>query len=210
MLSQGHTGVDQTRQRGRVADSARGDFVDVNDRRMVTMARKVVAACDGSIAGKRIAVLGLTYKPGTDDMREAPSLVIVPELQAAGAQIVAYDPVGVRSARSLLPRVQFAETAYDCVEGAHAAVIITEWDEFRELDLKRVRAALMRPIMVDLRNIYSIEIMKALGFRYICIGRGLRGEGERLARQAERERSTSRLSQGAFRASPHETSVVGG
>jgi UDPglucose 6-dehydrogenase len=184
-------------------------LVDVNDRRMIAMAHKVVAACDGSVVGKRIAVLGLTYKPGTDDMREAPSLVVVRELQAAGAQIIAYDPAGMRLARSLLPDVQFVETAYDCVEGAHAAVIITEWDEFHALDLKRVRAALMRPIMVDLRNIYSIEIMKALGFRYVCIGRGFRGEGERVARRTQQEASTSRLLQRAL-TSPYETSGAGG
>src|SRR5271166_1658597 len=146
-------------------------LVEVNDTRMAAMAQKIVAACDGSVVGKRIAVLGLTYKPGTDDMREAPSLVIVPKLQAAGAQIVAYDPAGMRTARSLLPGVQLAEYARDCVEGADAAVVITEWDEFRALDLKRVKAALSQPIMVDLRNIYSIETMKSLGFHYVCIGR---------------------------------------
>jgi len=146
-------------------------LVEVNDTRMVAMAQKVVAACDGSVVGKRIAVLGLTYKAGTDDMREAPSLVIVPKLQAAGAHIIAYDPAGMRSAKSLLPGVEFAERAYDCLEGAD--VVMTEWDEFRALDLKRVRAALTQAIMVDLRNIYSIETMKALGFRYVCIGRGL-------------------------------------
>src|SRR5271165_2463642 len=96
-------------------------LVDVNDKRKVAMAAKVVAACDGSVAGKRIAVLGLTYKPKTDDMRDAPSLVIVPELQAAGATIVAYDPEGVRLARSLLPGVEFAESSYACLEGAEAA-----------------------------------------------------------------------------------------
>ena len=96
-------------------------LVEVNDTRMVALAQKIVAACDGSVVGKRIAVLGLTYKPGTDDMREAPSLVIVPKLQAAGAHILAYDPTGMRSAKSLLPGVEFAERAYDCLEGADAA-----------------------------------------------------------------------------------------
>jgi len=171
-------------------------LVEVNEARMAAMARKVIAACDGSVVGKRIAVLGLTYKPGTDDMREAPSLVIVPKLQAAGAQIVAYDPAGMRTARSLLPGVQLAEYAYDCVEGADAAVVITEWDEFRALDLKRVRAALNQPIMVDLRNIYSIETMRSLGFRYFCIGRGFRYD-ERSAHPQVQEFSSRGVSRTA-------------
>src|SRR5271165_360363 len=152
-------------------------LVEVNDKRKIAMARKVVAACGGSVAGKRIAVLGLTYKPKTDDIRDAPSLVIIPELQAAGATIVAYDPAGVRSARPLLPGVEFADSAYACLQGADAAVVITEWDEFRALDLVRVKAALAEPIVVDLRNIYPIHRMKALSFRYVCVGRGLGGEG---------------------------------
>jgi UDPglucose 6-dehydrogenase len=141
------------------------------------MAAKVVAACGGSVAGKRIAVLGLTYKPKTDDMRDAPSLVILPELQAAGASVVAYDPEGVRTAKPLLPGVEFADNAYACLKGADAAVIVTEWDEFRALDLTRVKASLTTPIVIDLRNIYPIETMKVHGFRYVCVGRGFGGEG---------------------------------
>ncbi len=152
-------------------------LVDVNEKRMVAMAHKIRNACGGSVEGKRIAVLGLTYKPKTDDMRDAPSLVIVPELQKAGATIVAYDPEGLRMAKPLLPGVEFAESAYACVQGADAAAIVTEWDEFRALDLLRVKAALKAPIIVDLRNIYSIAAMKALGFRYVCVGRGSGGEG---------------------------------
>jgi UDPglucose 6-dehydrogenase len=152
-------------------------LVNVNDRRKVAMAAKVVKACGGSVAGKRIAVLGLTYKPKTDDMRDAPSLVIIPELQAAGASVVAYDPEGVKMARPLLPGVEFVENAYACLEGADAAVVITEWDEFRALDLDRVKAALAKPVVVDMRNIYRIKTMKARGFRYVCIGRGFNGEG---------------------------------
>ena len=110
-------------------------LVDVNDKRKVAMAAKVVKACGGSVMGKRIAVLGLTYKPKTDDMRDAPSLVIIPELQAAGARVVAYDPEGIRMARTMLPGVEFVDQAYACLEGADAAVVITEWDEFRALDL---------------------------------------------------------------------------
>ena len=152
-------------------------LVDVNDKRKVAMATKVIAACGGSVADKRIAVLGLTYKPKTDDMRDAPSLVIVPQLQAAGAQIVAYDPEGERFARALLPGVTFAQSAYACLRGADAAVVITEWDEFRALDPARIKAALKSPVLVDLRNIYPAKAMKDLGFRYIGVGRGLRGEG---------------------------------
>ena len=152
-------------------------LVDVNEKRKVAMAAKVVKACGGSVAGKRIAVLGLTYKPKTDDMRDAPSLVVIPELQAAGANIVAYDPEGIKMAKTLLPGVQFSGSAYACLKGADAAVVITEWDEFRALDLARVKASLSKPILVDLRNIYPIKTMKALGFRYVCIGRGYNGEG---------------------------------
>src|SRR5271156_3310358 len=152
-------------------------LVDVNDKRKTAMAAKVVTACGGSVVGKRIAVLGLTYKPKTDDMRDAPSLVIVPELQAAGARIVAYDPEGVRTAKPLLPGIEFAESAYACLRGAEAAVIVTEWDEFRALDLARVKAALAKPVIVDMRNIYPIKAMKALGFRYVSVGRGFNGEG---------------------------------
>ena len=152
-------------------------LVDVNDKRKVAMAAKVVGACGGTVAGKRIAILGLTYKPKTDDMRDAPSLVIIPELQAAGAQVVAYDPEGVKMAKPMLPGVEFFDNAYACLEGADAAVVITEWDEFRALDLARVKAALAEPIVIDMRNIYPIKTMKALGFRYVCVGRGFNGEG---------------------------------
>ena len=152
-------------------------LVDVNEKRMVAMAHKIRNACGGSVEGKRIAVLGLTYKPKTDDMRDAPSLVVVPALQKAGATVVAYDPEGIKMAKPLLPGVEFAESAYACIQDADAAAIITEWDEFRALDLHRVKASLKAPIVVDLRNIYQIKTMKDLGFRYVCVGRGLRGEG---------------------------------
>ncbi len=110
-------------------------------------------------------------------MRDAPSLVIVPELQAAGARVVAYDPEGLRTAKPLLPGIEFADNVYACLKGADAAVVVTEWDEFRALDLPRVKASLAAPIIVDLRNIYPIKAMKALGFRYVCVGRGFGGEG---------------------------------
>jgi UDPglucose 6-dehydrogenase len=145
--------------------------VAVNDSRKKRMAEKIVAACGGSVLGKRIAVLGLAFKPNTDDMRDAPSLDIVPALQKAGAEIVAYDPESMEQARPLLPGVIFAEGAYPCVEKADALVIITEWNAFRALDLKRVKAALKSPVVVDLRNIYRSAEMTALGFDYHGIGR---------------------------------------
>ena len=117
-------------------------LVDVNEKRKVAMAHKIIDACGGSVKGKRIAVLGLTYKPNTDDMRDAPSLVIVPLLQQAGATIVAFDPEGAKQAAPLLPGVEFASGPYACLEGADALVVITEWDAFRALDLARVKAAL--------------------------------------------------------------------
>ena len=145
--------------------------VAVNDERKTRMAQKIIAACGGSVAGKRIAVLGLAFKPNTDDMRDAPSLAIIPALQAAGADIVAYDPESMEQARPLLPGVTFAGGAYDGIEGADALAIVTEWNAFRALDLKRVKAALKSPVVVDLRNIYRPQEMKALGFAYHGIGR---------------------------------------
>ncbi len=146
-------------------------LVDVNEKRKVAMAHKIIKACGGTVAGKTIAILGLTYKPNTDDMRDAPSLVIVPILQEAGARIVAFDPEGARSAEALLPGVEFASGPYACLEGADALVVITEWDAFRALDLARVKAAMREPIVVDLRNIYPQAAMRAMGFRYEGIGR---------------------------------------
>lgn len=145
--------------------------VSVNDARKTRMAEKIAKACGGSVAGKRIAVLGLAFKPNTDDMRDAPSLAILPALQKAGAEIVAYDPESMEQARPLLPGVTFADGAYACVEQADALVIITEWNAFRALDLKRVKSALKSPTVIDLRNIYRSQDMKALGFQYHGVGR---------------------------------------
>lgn len=144
--------------------------VAVNDARKEAMARKVIAACGGSVAGKTVAVLGLTFKPNTDDMRDAPSLVIVPALQAAGATVRAYDPVA-HQARQVLPGVAFADNPYDCLDGADALVIVTEWDAFRALDLERVRRLLKQPVVVDLRNIYRPDDMARHGFTYVSVGR---------------------------------------
>ncbi len=149
--------------------------VAVNDARKQDMASRVIAACGGSVAGKTIAVLGVTFKPNTDDMRDAPSLVILPALQAAGASLRAYDPAGMAEAGKLLADVTWCEDAYSAIEGADALVIITEWNEFRALDLVRVRDALTIPILVDLRNVYDPREMRDLGFRYSCVGRVVDG-----------------------------------
>jgi UDPglucose 6-dehydrogenase len=146
--------------------------VQVNDARKLAMAHKVIKACGGSVEGRRIAVLGLAFKPNTDDMRDAPALVIIPALQAAGATVTAYDPEGMAQAKPLLPGVEFADGAYACIEKADALVIITEWNAFRALDLKRVKASLKHPLVVDLRNIYRPAEMRALGFAYHGVGRG--------------------------------------
>ena len=145
--------------------------VAVNDQRKRGMARKVIAACDGSVRDKTIAVLGLTFKPNTDDMRDAPSLALISALEDAGARVKAFDPQGMENARAMLSKVEFCSNAYDCARGAAALVIVTEWNEFRALDLQNVKDLLTAPVMVDLRNIYKPEEMSRLGFRYASIGR---------------------------------------
>jgi UDPglucose 6-dehydrogenase len=117
-------------------------------------------------------VLGLTFKPNTDDMREAPSLVIVPALEAQGARVRAYDPHGMDEARKLMPRLETATDPYACIEQADAMLILTEWDQFRALDLDRVKAALRSPVIVDLRNIYLPADLAAKGLTYVSVGRG--------------------------------------
>jgi UDPglucose 6-dehydrogenase len=146
--------------------------IAVNDARKRAMADKVVAACGGSLQGKTVAVLGLTFKPNTDDMREAPSLVIVPALEAQGARVRAYDPHGMDEARKLMPRLETATDPYACIERADAMLILTEWDQFRALDLDRVKAALRSPVIVDLRNIYLPADLAAKGLIYFSVGRG--------------------------------------
>jgi len=143
-----------------------------NERRKLAMAERIIGACGGDVEGKTIAVLGLTFKPNTDDMRESPSLAILPALQAAGASIRAYDPEGMDEAGKLLDGVAFCADAYDALDGADAAVIITEWNQFRALDLDRVRGLLKAPLLIDLRNIYRPDEMEEAGFVYHSIGRG--------------------------------------
>jgi UDPglucose 6-dehydrogenase len=145
--------------------------ISVNAARKSAMVQKILAACGGSVRGKRIAVLGLAFKPNTDDMRDAPSLSILPVLAAEGADVRAYDPAAMSEARKLLPEVTTEADPYACIEGADAMVILTEWDQFRALDLDRVRAILRKPVVVDLRNVYKPADMAARGFTYISIGR---------------------------------------
>ncbi|MCZ8259699.1 MAG: UDP-glucose/GDP-mannose dehydrogenase family protein [Beijerinckiaceae bacterium] len=144
----------------------------VNDERKRAMADKVIAAAGGDVKGKRVAMLGLAFKPNTDDMRDAPSLEIIGKLQAAGATIRAYDPESMEQARQVLSGIDYADNAYACVEGADILVIVTEWDQFRALDLGRIGAAMKAPLMVDLRNIYRPDEMQAKGFVYVSVGRG--------------------------------------
>jgi UDPglucose 6-dehydrogenase len=143
----------------------------VNEARKWAMADRVVAALGGSAMGKTVAVLGLTFKPNTDDMREAPSLSLIPALQRAGARVRAFDPQGAEQAQPLLPGVELATDAYCCVEGADILVIVTEWEPFRALDLERVKSLLKQPVVVDLRNIYTPSEMREAGFTYHSIGR---------------------------------------
>jgi UDPglucose 6-dehydrogenase len=146
--------------------------VDINDKRKKAMAEKVIAFMGGDVAGKTIAVLGLTFKPNTDDMRDSPSLDIVPALVAAGATVSAYDPEGMEEAEKHFgDTITYAPGAYGCMRDADALVILTEWNEFRALDLKKVKDLLKAPVMVDLRNVYNPEDMEAQGFRYCPIGR---------------------------------------
>jgi UDPglucose 6-dehydrogenase len=145
--------------------------VEVNAARKKAMAAKVIKAMGGDVKGKTIGILGLAFKQNTDDMRDAPSLDIIPALQAAGATIKAFDPEAMEEASHMLSDVTFVGNAYEAVEGADAAVIITEWDRFRALDLARVKTCLNAPVIVDLRNIYSPDMMAKFGFEYTSIGR---------------------------------------
>ena len=144
--------------------------VAVNEKRKRAMADKISAACEG-VSGKTIAVLGLTFKPNTDDMRDAPSLSIIPALQEAGAQIRAFDPEGMHEAKKFLPDITYCGDAYETMRNADAVVILTEWNQFRQLDVKRMAMLLRKPVMVDLRNVYVPADMAAAGFHYTCIGR---------------------------------------
>jgi UDPglucose 6-dehydrogenase len=146
--------------------------IAVNDSRKLAMADRVIAACGGSVAGKTIAVLGLTFKPETDDMRDAPSLEIVPKLVAAGATVRAFDPQGMHFAKPLLPAaVHYAGNALDAVAGAEAVVLLTEWNEFRNISPEKLAGAMAGRVMLDLRNVYDPAAMREAGFTYSSIGR---------------------------------------
>ena len=148
--------------------------IEANRARKLAMVDKIVDACGGSVEGKSIAVLGVTFKPNTDDMRDAPALVILPALGEAGAHIRAFDPAGMAEAKRELNGIEWCDDAYSAMTGADALIILTEWNEFRALDLKRVRQLLAAPVMIDLRNVYDPETMAREGFSYTCVGRGTR------------------------------------
>ena len=145
--------------------------VEVNESRKKQMAQRVIAAAGGSVAGKTIGVLGLTFKPNTDDMRDSPSLAIIPELVAAGAMVKAYDPEGIHEAKKLLPDIGYARDAYEALEGVDCIVLMTEWNEFRGLDWGRIANRAKGRVVVDLRNIYNPQQVAASGFDYYSIGR---------------------------------------
>ncbi len=142
-----------------------------NDIRKRAMARKVAAACGGSLRGKTIAVLGLTFKPNTDDMREAPSIPLIIALHDMGACVRAFDPAGMAQAKPLVPDVVYCDGPYACAEGAHALVIVTEWEQFRALDLDEIKRRMASPLLIDLRNIYARADVERRGFVYFAIGR---------------------------------------
>jgi UDPglucose 6-dehydrogenase len=143
----------------------------VNDARKRAMARKVSAALGGELRGKTIAVLGLTFKPNTDDMREAPSIPLITALQDLGAKVRVYDPVGMGQAKSVISNATFCDDAYSCAEGASALVIVTEWEQFRALDFDRLKEVMLQPVLVDLRNVYRPEDVARHGFVYESVGR---------------------------------------
>ncbi|WP_172122830.1 MULTISPECIES: UDP-glucose/GDP-mannose dehydrogenase family protein [unclassified Devosia] len=145
--------------------------IAINDGRKRAMGRKVIAAMGGEVRGKTVAVLGLTFKPNTDDMRDAPSLSIVQSLLDAGAKIRAYDPEGMEAAKAMMPDIHYARDAYDAADGAECLVLVTEWSEFRSLDLERLKGTMNAHTLVDLRNVYRGKEVEAAGFRYASVGR---------------------------------------
>jgi UDPglucose 6-dehydrogenase len=145
--------------------------VAVNEKRKHQMANKILHACGGNLKDKKIAVLGLTFKPNTDDMRDSPSLVIISALVKGGADVFAYDPQGMSEAKAMLGGVHWCNDTYETMEDADVVAILTEWNEFRGLDLERIKTLMSKPVMVDLRNIYNPDEMIAAGFDYYCVGR---------------------------------------
>jgi UDPglucose 6-dehydrogenase len=160
----------------------------VNDTRKRAMARKVSAMFAGALRGRTVAVLGLSFKPNTDDMREAPAIALITALQDMGARVRAFDPASMDQAKTVLKGVTYGGSAYECADGADALVIATEWEQFRALDLERLKDLMACPVVIDLRNIYRPEEMSRYGFAYACVGRppaasAVRGEETSLARR---------------------------
>ena len=145
--------------------------VDSNTKRQKDMATRIIEACGGDVKGKKIAILGVAFKPNTDDIRDAPSLVVIPELQKAGAKIAAFDPIAMDHAKKALPNVEWGSDVYDVADKADAIVILTEWNEFRALQFDRLESIMKTPCLVDLRNIYKIPEMQVRGFHYVSVGR---------------------------------------
>ncbi len=146
--------------------------VAVNDKRKKAMAQRVIAAAGGDVKGKKVAVLGVSFKPNTDDMRDSVALDVIPALQKAGAVVQAFDPVAMKEASKLLPEVHWMKDTYDALQGASVAVILTEWNEFRSIDFDRAKQLMAVPVLVDLRNIYKPDEVEKQGFAYSSIGRG--------------------------------------
>ena len=167
--------LSRTAEEANVALSIVSSVVEANEARKRRMANKIIEALgngdDTVLADKNITILGLSFKPNTDDMRDAPSLTIIPRLQDKGMKITTYDPAAMSEAAKLLSGVSFAKGLYEAIDGADALIIITEWDEFRALDMSRVKNIMNAPVLIDLRNIYQPAQMKALGFHYTSIGR---------------------------------------
>lgn len=150
--------------------------MEANNERKRRMAKKIIAACGNDLTGKTLGILGVTFKPNTDDMRDAPSLDIVPLLQQAGAKIRAYDPEGMKEARKYLNNIEWVDDAYSVMPDADALLVLTEWNEFRVLDFARIKTLLKSPLIIDLRNIYAPTEMGALGFTYHSVGRSIVGQ----------------------------------
>lgn len=162
--------IETGRQAGCVMEIAEA-AARANDKQRARMVEKIREALGGSLRGMRLGVLGLSFKPNTNDLRDAPALDIIPKLQEEGAEVRAYDPAGMEEARKLLPTVMLCANAYEAAAGADALILMTEWNQFRNLDLERIKGSLKRPVFVDLRNVYEPAHMTALGFRYTSVGR---------------------------------------
>ncbi|HEV7292845.1 MAG TPA: UDP-glucose/GDP-mannose dehydrogenase family protein [Devosia sp.] len=159
--------------------------ISINDQRKRAMGRKIIAACGGDVRGKTIGLLGLTFKPNTDDMRDAPAIAIVQTLVDAGAKVRGYDPEGMLAARHVLENIEYGTDAYDVADGADALVLVTEWNAFRSLDFDRARSVMNSPVLVDLRNVYRRKEVEAKGFTYHSIGKPARAEAAGVAQAAE-------------------------